>query len=174
MAQPEGVAILRVGNWSDIRTLKVLKPLVAPGPFRFDAPVVVGAEVAATGTVERHVRQVGEAYVENGAVVRVRKASGSGACGRWRRVFVPGFVGGLLDQRRRILAQRWVGGGGFGGEAGGGEGRVGALLGADVGARRVAEESRGTLVAVAGEEAPGEGAFRGADDLLVGRADQFW
>jgi len=173
VAQPEGVAILRVGDRPDVGTLKIPEALVAACPFRFDAPVVGGAEVTAAGTVERHVRQVSQTNVENGAVGRVGKAARVGAGGRGRRVLVPGFVGGLLG-RRRVLFRSGVGGGGLVGAAGGGVERVGALLGADVGTRRVAVEPRGALVAVAGEQAPGEGALGRADDFLVWCADQFW
>jgi hypothetical protein len=173
VAQPEGVAILRVGDGPDVGTLEIPEAFFAARPLRFDAPVVGGAEVAAAGTVERHVRQVGQADVENGAVGRVGEAAGVGAGGRGRRVFVPGFVGRLILGRRRVLVGSGVGGGGLVGAAGGGVGRVGALLGADVGARRVAVEPLGALVAVAGEQAPGEGALRRADDFLVGRAHQF-
>lgn len=140
MTQPEGVATLRVRDGPDVWAFKILEPLVAPGPLRLDAPVVAGAEVTAPGALVSHVRQVGRTHVEGGAVGRVGEATRPGAGGRGRRVCVPGLVG-FLRVLRWVFSQNGVDGGRLGGAAGGGPGRVGALLRADVGARRVAEEA---------------------------------
>lgn len=139
VAQPEAVAALRVRDGPDVRAFKILKPLVAPGPLRLNAPAVAGAEVTPPGALVGHVRQVGRTHVEDGAVSRVGEATRPGAGGRGRRAFVPGLVG-FLGVLRWVFSRNGVDGGRLGGAAGGGPGWVGALLGADVGARRVAEE----------------------------------